>query len=35
MAEIEIEQHQAAFGEHTGRSDHCRYVINKIKSNCV
>lgn len=31
----EDEQHQAAFGEHTGLSDHCRFMINKIKRNFI
>jgi len=29
------EQHQAAFGEHTGLSDQCRFMINDIKSNSI
>ena len=29
------EQYQAAFGEHTGLSDHCRFMIDKIKRNFI
>ena len=32
---IEEAQHQAAFGEHAGISDHCRFMINDIKNNSI
>jgi len=32
---MEEEQYQAAFGEHTGLSDHCRFMIDKIKRNFI
>jgi len=31
----EVEQHQAAFGEHTGLSTGCRFIINGIKRNYI
>ena len=32
---IEEAQHQAAFGEHAGISNHCRFMINDIKNNSI
>jgi len=32
---LEEAQHQAAFGEHAGISDHCRFMINDIKNNSI